>query len=79
MNSALEISLNQAKRDALLSYYLTYVIPERGLGTLAASIKTADDLYEYLLLDPQVSGQVTTSRIAEAIASVQLYIHRCRQ
>ncbi|PMV19926.1 MULTISPECIES: neuraminidase-like domain-containing protein [unclassified Pseudomonas] len=79
MNSALENSLNQTKRDALVSYYLQYVIPDRELGTLATNIKTADDLYEYLLLDPQVSGQVTTSRIAEAIASVQLYIHRCRQ
>ena len=78
MNIALENSLNQAKRDALVSYYLQYVIPLRGLGTLATNIKTANDLYEYLLLDPQVSGQVTTSRIAEAIASTQLYIHRCR-
>lgn len=78
MNIALENSLNQAKRDALVSYYLQYIIPLRGLGTLATNIKTANDLYEYLLLDPQVSGQVTTSRIAEAIASTQLYIHRCR-
>lgn len=79
MNIALKNSLNQTKRDALVSYYLHHVIPGRGLGTIAARIKTSDDLYEYLLLDPQVSGQVTTSRIAEAIASVQLYIHRCRE
>jgi len=42
-------------------------------------ISTPEDLYEFLLIDPQVSSVVTTSRIAEAIASVQLYINRCRE
>ena len=79
MNTALDNALDETKRDALVSYYLQYIIPQRGLGTIAASIKTPEDLYEYLLLDPQVSGKVKTSRIAEAIASTQLYIHRCRE
>ncbi|PFC06142.1 neuraminidase-like domain-containing protein, partial [Bacillus cereus] len=34
-------------------------------------------LYEYLLLDTKISELVKTSTIAEAISSVQLYIHRC--
>lgn len=79
MNEKLLAGLNESRRDALVPYYLKHVIPTRNLGTLAAKITTADDLYEYLLLDPKVSGQIKTSRIAEAVASAQLYLHRCRE
>ena len=79
MNEKLLAGLNESRRDALVPYYLKHVIPQRGLGTLADKITTAEDLYEYLLLDPKVSGQIKTSRIAEAVASAQLYLHRCRE
>ena len=79
MNKKLLAGLNESQRDALVPYYLHHVIPGRGLGALASKIKTAEDLYEYLLLDPKVSGQIKTSRIAEAVASTQLYLHRCRE
>jgi hypothetical protein len=79
MNEKLLAGLNESRRDALVPYYLKHVIPQRGLGTVADKIKTAEDLYEYLLLDPKVSGQIKTSRIAEAVASAQLYLHRCRE
>lgn len=79
MNEKLLAGLNESRRDALVPYYLKHVIPLRGLGALAAKITTAEDLYEYLLLDPNVSGQIKTSRIAEAVASAQLYLHRCRE
>jgi hypothetical protein len=78
-NEKLLNGLNEARRDALVPYYLHHVIPTRGLGALAQRIKTPEDLYEYLLLDPQVSAKVKTSRIAEAVASIQLYLHRCRE
>jgi len=79
MNEKLMAGLNESRRDAMVPYYLKYVIPARNLGTLAEKITTAEDLYEYLLLDPKVSGQIKTSRIAEAVASAQLYLHRCRE
>ena len=79
MNEKLLAGLNESRRDALVPYYLKHVIPLRGLDALAAKITTAEDLYEYLLLDPNVSGQIKTSRIAEAVASAQLYLHRCRE
>ena len=79
MNEKLLAGLNESRRDALVPYYLNHVIPQRGLGAVADRIKTAEDLYEYLLLDPKVSGQIKTSRIAEAVASAQLYLHRCRE
>ena len=78
MNEKLLAGLNESRRDALVPYYLKHVIPLRGLDALASKITTAEDLYEYLLLDPNVSGQIKTSRIAEAVASAQLYLHRCR-
>ena len=80
MNEKLQAGLNQARRDALVPYYLKHVIPHRGLSSsIAAKITTAEDLYEYLLIDPQVSGQIKSSRIAEAVASTQLYLHRCQE
>ncbi|HID3974761.1 TPA: neuraminidase-like domain-containing protein [Enterobacter cloacae] len=39
-------------------------------------LRNRDELYSYLLIDNQVSAQVRTSRLAEAIASLQLYINR---
>lgn len=71
----LDEQLAEHRRDALLRYYLRYVVP----ASLRNRIQTADDLYEYMLIDAQVSARVTTSRIAEAIAGVQLYLHRCRE
>lgn len=62
-------------RDARLACYIRL----NDWGTLAGRINTPDDLYEYLLLDPLVTAKPTTSRLAEAIASVQLYMHRCRE
>lgn len=39
-------------------------------------LRNRDELYSYLLIDNQVSAQVRTSRLAEAISSLQLYINR---
>ena len=36
-----------------------------------------NDLYHYFLIDAQLDGVTRTSRVAAAIASVQLYIQRC--
>lgn len=44
--------------------------------SISTSVKSRDDLYSYLLIDNQVSSGVKTTRLAEAIASIQLYINR---
>ena len=70
--------LNEQLRDALLAFYLTYVLPEdTTLQTPARkhTINNANDLYTYWLLDVQVSQAVPTSRVASAIASLQQYIN----
>ncbi|MEI9539858.1 neuraminidase-like domain-containing protein [Enterobacter cancerogenus] len=54
--------------SALCAYYLRNLAP--------AMVSSRDDLFGYLLLDNQVSAQVKTTRIAEAVASIQLYVNR---
>lgn len=65
--------LDESRRDALVQFYLGQIAPEQGIA--AGQLTTPEDLYQYLLLDNQVSAKVTTSWVAEAIASLQQYIH----
>lgn len=69
--SALEGKLDEAKRNALVNLVI-YQLRNQNLP-----IATARDLYEYLLIDVEVSGSVQTSYVREAISAVQLYIYRC--
>ncbi|WP_256081063.1 Tc toxin subunit A [Massilia sp. YIM B04103] len=66
-------SILEQRRDALVAYYIANSVPEQ----LKPRIKTADDLYEYLLIDTKISSVVSSSQVAEAISSVQLCINRC--
>ncbi|MCT2385795.1 Tc toxin subunit A-related protein [Erwinia pyrifoliae] len=67
-------NLKEARRDALVNHYLaTHDFSSLPKGS---SVKNADDLYEYLLLDTKISDAVTTSRLTEATSSLQLFIHR---
>ncbi|WP_323072466.1 Tc toxin subunit A-related protein [Mycetohabitans endofungorum] len=65
-------TLKEARRDALVDRYIATQVP----ADLKDSFHTANDLYEYLLLDTQISDRVSTSPLAEAISSLQLFIHR---
>ena len=56
------------KRDALVDYLLHAVHPE---------FDDTGDLYHHLLLDVEVDSCARTSRVVEATASLQLYVHRC--
>jgi hypothetical protein len=78
MANSIESQLEQSYRDALVAYYLGEVVPKHDLlRTLGLSdrLKTANDLYEFFLLDNQVSYQVQTSPVASASASLQQYIN----
>ncbi|HBI6869023.1 TPA: toxin [Enterobacter cancerogenus] len=64
-------SLTAERYSTVLSaWFRAYCQP---VGTF---LRNRDELYSYLLIDNQVSAQVRTSRLAEAIASLQLYINR---
>lgn len=57
-------------RDALVSFILQYKKP-------SAEITNADKLYEYFLIDVEMDACMKTSRIRQAISTVQLFIQRC--
>ncbi|GLH79783.1 hypothetical protein SSBR45G_46920 [Bradyrhizobium sp. SSBR45G] len=63
-----------AQRDALLGA----VIWKLNGTPVSLGIETPSDLYQYLLLDVEMSGCMMTSRIIQATAAVQLYMQRCR-
>jgi hypothetical protein len=57
------------RREALIRYLLT-------LDNFKA-MGDADDLFEHYLIDVQMGPQQQTSRIRQAISTVQLFIQRC--
>lgn len=78
MSSTLDSQLNEALRNALVAYYLDELVHNAAEfvdSGLSDYIKTANDLYEYKLLDVLVSQAVPSSPVASAIASLQQYIN----
>jgi len=63
--------LRVKQRDALVAYILT--LPD----IKAANIKDTNGLYSYFLIDVEMDACMQTSRIKQAISSVQLFIQRC--
>ncbi|MFD2175319.1 neuraminidase-like domain-containing protein [Rhodobacter lacus] len=67
--SALEARVNELRRDAIcafiIGHYDRFKFRDRG------------DLYAFFLLDPEMSGCFTTSRVIAAVSSLQTYITRC--
>ncbi|MCD4506930.1 Tc toxin subunit A [Chromobacterium piscinae] len=72
LRAVLHQELDEALSAALCAEYLAYKVTD-------ASLKNRDDVFQHLLIDNQVNSQVQTTRIAEAISTVQLYINRCQQ
>ncbi len=57
-------------RDVLVSYILQYKSP-------SPEIDNPDKLYEYFLIDVEMDACMKSSRIRQAISTVQLFIQRC--
>ncbi len=62
--------LRERQRDALVDYLLTG-------NRLPATVRTSMNLFEYFLIDVDMSSCLPTSRIKQAISSVQLFVQRC--
>ncbi|KAK3386446.1 hypothetical protein B0H63DRAFT_540294 [Podospora didyma] len=65
-------TLRKNQRDALVAY----LVMEESL-VKTGLVNDADGLFEYFLIDCQMSSCLETSRIKQAIATVQLYVQRC--
>ncbi|MCG3209849.1 MAG: hypothetical protein FOGNACKC_03476 [Anaerolineae bacterium] len=63
-------ALRERQRDALVAYVLTRPAIRR------ANARTANDLFEYFLIDVEMSACMATSRIKQAISSTQLFVQR---
>jgi hypothetical protein len=67
----LEDALRENRRLALVSYIVAHPEPQS-----SQYWKNSDELYEYLLLDVEMCPLMMTSRIKQAISSVQLFMDR---
>ncbi len=71
IGKALNDELRSVQKAALIDYMLAD-------GKMAArGIVDANQLFEYLLIDVEMGTCMRTSRIKQAISSVQLFIQRC--
>ena len=61
------------QRDAL---FVAYILQAFSSSPTFNTIKTADQLFEYFLIDTQTQPPVETSRIVLALSLVQLFIER---
>ncbi|NSL86929.1 hypothetical protein ECE50_008820 [Chitinophaga sp. Mgbs1] len=75
--ATLIVTLNKTtdtqKRNALVGYTI-WMLQETGFDF----IREPSDLYQFLLIDVEMSACDSVSRIAQGISSVQLYMQRCR-
>ncbi|KIP17065.1 virulence plasmid 28.1kDa A family protein [Burkholderia sp. MSHR3999] len=72
VSDQLRRTTDTAKRDTLLDFLLWR------LNKAVPALQNPSDLFSFLLIDVEMSGIDTTTPIAQAIPSVQLYMQRCR-
>lgn len=65
--------LRSCQRDALVSY----ILHEMQKNEATKNINTPDKLFEYFFIDVEMEPCMKTSRIKQAISTVQLFIQRC--
>lgn len=71
MSGEIQDGLRERRRDALVSYLLA-----RGTSADGMPFKDDADLFGYLLIDVEMESCMTTSRLKQAISSVQTFIQR---
>jgi hypothetical protein len=70
-------ALDERERDALVALVL-WLCSQQPAGSVLASLGDARALSEYLLIDVEMSGCASISKIVQAAGSVQEYLQRCR-
>ncbi|MDR6782684.1 DNA-binding transcriptional MerR regulator [Pedobacter africanus] len=67
--------LNDVLRNNQKNALIAYLLQQPELKT--AGVTDADGLFEYFLIDVQMETCMETSRVKQAISSVQLFVQRC--
>ncbi|HYV94571.1 MAG TPA: neuraminidase-like domain-containing protein [Chitinophagales bacterium] len=65
--------LREKQREALVAYVLVHTDTS---GDMQKTWRNSDEMYEYFLIDPEMKPINMTSRLKQAICSVQLFIDR---
>ncbi|MBF8733746.1 hypothetical protein IRZ59_25265 [Pseudomonas guariconensis] len=74
MSNALTHKLAEQWRDALSAYVIHHVLPDQSQAA-SLNMMTAEHLDRYFMMDTQVTSAVTTSYLAQALATTQTYIN----
>jgi Neuraminidase-like domain len=64
-------TIRENQKNALIAYLLVQPV------LIAQGIQDADGLFKFFLIDVQMSSCLQTSRIKQAISTVQLFVQRC--
>ena len=67
----LQDKLRNNQKDAMIAYLL------QRTELITWGVTDADGLFEYFLIDVQMDACMETSRIKQAISSIQLFVQRC--
>jgi Neuraminidase-like domain/Salmonella virulence plasmid 28.1kDa A protein len=74
-------TLREKQRDALVAYILVQsgpaILADLGIAATPNRLPTADDLFNYFLLDVETEPCMLTSRVRLALSSIQLFVERC--
>ncbi len=68
-----EDALRQTRRDALVACLLGPGIT----STAASPMLTTDDLFDYYLIDPEMSSCALTTRLLQASLAIQQFVQQC--
>ena len=68
-----EDTLREARRDALVACLLGRAVQ----ATAPVRMFTTDDIYNYYLIDPEMSSCALTTRLLEASLAVQQFVQQC--
>lgn len=83
--ASLQSNLRERKRDALIAFLVEYSLRNHPEQVTFGSRdyrnpeywEDADDLLSYFLIDVQMGSGQATSRIKQAMSSVQMFVQRC--
>ena len=68
-----EDSLRESRRDALVAYLLGGYAG----ALLGVAFLTTDDIFNYFLIDPEMSACGTTTRLLQAALAIQQFVQQC--
>lgn len=76
VGKSLNDKVRASSRNALIAYILANSV-KWSLEVDGAAITTADQLYEFFLIDVEMGTCMQTSRIVQATATIQQFVQRC--